>query len=68
VINLEPEPNGSLFIVMEYCDRGSLKDNQWKLNSNQIFSIMRGVLEGLSFMHSKRIVHRDIKPANILLT
>jgi mitogen-activated protein kinase kinase len=29
---------------------------------------MRGVLEGLSFMHSKRIVHRDIKPANILLT
>jgi serine/threonine protein kinase len=30
-----------------------------------IHKIMRDVLSGLAFMHSKRIIHADIKPANI---
>jgi serine/threonine protein kinase len=29
--------------------------------------ITRGILHGLSHLHSKRILHRDLKPANILL-
>lgn len=29
--------------------------------------IMRSLLHGLSYLHSKNIVHRDIKPANILI-
>lgn len=29
--------------------------------------IIRGILEGLAYIHSKRIMHRDLKPANIFL-
>lgn len=29
--------------------------------------LIRGILEGLSYIHSKRIMHRDLKPANIFL-
>lgn len=29
--------------------------------------LIRSMLEGLSYIHSKRIIHRDLKPANIFL-
>jgi serine/threonine protein kinase len=29
--------------------------------------IVRGILHGVSHLHSRRILHRDLKPANILL-
>ena len=44
-----------------------MDEHRWDFSAKELFSIMRGVLEGLSFMHSNRIVHRDVKPANILL-
>lgn len=60
-------------MVMEYCDMGNLTTIQ-NQKSNGIFSlqeskkIMNDVIEGLIYMHSKKIIHRDIKPENILLT
>ena len=36
------------------------------LNDEQCFHIMKGILSGLSHMHSRKIMHRDIKPENIL--
>lgn len=29
---------------------------------------MKGILEGVSYLHNKRIVHRDLKPENIVFT
>lgn len=31
-------------------------------------AIAARVLQGLAFLHRRRLVHRDIKPANILLS
>lgn len=60
---------GQVVIVSEYASGGSLHD---KLKTHGKFSVKEavemiiGVLNGLEFLHSKRIIHRDIKPANIL--
>jgi serine/threonine protein kinase len=64
---------GSLMILMEFCDRGSIRDlldtREQVLSEDQISVIIRDVLKGLQFIQTNhRIVHRDIKSANILLT
>ncbi|KAK1313081.1 Mitogen-activated protein kinase kinase 5 [Acorus calamus] len=57
-------------ILMEYMDSGSLESI---LNASGTFSeadlrgITRQVLQGLSYLHSHKIVHRDIKPSNLLI-
>lgn len=59
-----------LFIVMEYCEGGSLRN---KLQAGRIpiveaIQIAGQTARGLSKAHSSGIVHRDIKPENVLLT
>ena len=60
-------------LMMEYCDRGSLRDCmdflRVRLNENQVKIVMHDLLMGISLLHKKyQIIHRDIKAANILLT
>jgi serine/threonine protein kinase len=55
---------------MEYCGSMTLKDFIIKKfnEPNEIkIKLIRGILEGVSYIHSKRIIHRDLKPANIFL-
>lgn len=57
-------------IVMEFLSGGSLFD---LMSGNRRFAecevrhLMRQILVGLSYIHSRGIVHRDLKPENILL-
>lgn len=64
----------SIFIAMEFCEGGSL-DSIYKevkrlggrTGEKVLGKIAEGVLGGLTYLHSRRIIHRDIKPSNILL-
>lgn len=61
------ENNGRLFIVMEYIDGVTLRDNRQPLSVKRILDIGIQVAEGLAAAHGKGIVHRDIKPENIMI-
>ncbi|KAA6384055.1 MAG: hypothetical protein EZS28_020418, partial [Streblomastix strix] len=57
-------------ILMEYSNLGTLFDlikTQKDIPIPMIRVIMRQILQGLSYIHSKGIIHRDIKGGNILM-
>ena len=65
--------DNTLLLLMEYCDRGSLRDlldkREKVLSEDQIAIVMHDMLMGLNAIHNEhRIIHRDIKAANMLLT
>lgn len=59
---------------MELVSNGRLSDvikerfeKNEKFSDNEASSLMRGILNAVSYMHDKNIVHRDLKPENILV-
>eukprot|EP00808_Paulinella_micropora_P002718 g46625.t1 len=65
------QDEGQLWVLMEYCDRGSLDDllrkSGQRFQEGHIAYILRSTLEALKYLHQTcGIIHRDIKPANIL--
>lgn len=67
----DKSPSGMfLNIVTEYVET-NLEDYialNRSCSTDEIRMIYRQILEGLRYLHSKRICHRDIKPSNILLS
>ncbi len=64
------EHNGLYYLVMEYVDGCSLEDmieDEGKLSENKALPILKDILAGVNFAHSRGIIHRDIKPSNILI-
>ena len=65
------ESANNIYIVMEYCNGGSLSNALQRYGKPfpvQIIQyIMRQIVEGLKYIHSRRIIHRDIKLDNILV-
>ena len=61
------EHDGKLFIVMEYIEGFTLRDNKQPLSEKRILEIAAQVADGLGAAHEKGIVHRDIKPENIMI-
>ena len=60
---------GEPYLVMEYCDGGSLAD---RLTAGGAFAvgdalrILEGAASAIDTAHSTGVVHRDLKPANLL--
>ncbi|KAI3328098.1 kinase-like protein [Xylariaceae sp. AK1471] len=64
------ESQDSLFIAMEFCEHGDLKNHiceHGHLSEPQAQNITDQILQGLIFMHENGFAHRDLKPANILI-
>ena len=62
-----------IMIEMEYVSGGQLKrlyeqHDEPPLSDTQASQLMKSLLEGVQYIHSKQIIHRDLKPENILLT
>ena len=63
--------NYQIMIVMEFMERGSLADkltHHMPLPDSSVLKYLTQLLEGLSFLHRKKIYHSDIEPANLLIT
>ena len=64
------------YVIMEYCNGGSLSSclRKYKQLYNNPFTqqivqfLMKQILDGLIYIHSRKIIHRDIKLDNILVT
>ncbi|KAJ4399534.1 Protein kinase C signaling pathway involved MAPKK protein [Didymella pomorum] len=68
------DDDGTISIAMEFCEGGSLdavyrevKKLGGRTGEKVLGKVAEGVLNGLTYLHSHRIIHRDIKPSNILL-
>ncbi|OQS01970.1 kinase [Thraustotheca clavata] len=72
VISNEPK------IVMEYMDKGNLREFLVKIKRQVTIDITRhdvksvlfialAIADGLCYLHKLRIVHRDLKPLNVLM-
>ncbi|XP_043401896.1 serine/threonine-protein kinase Nek1 isoform X6 [Chelonia mydas] len=67
------EENGSLYIVMDYCEGGDLfrRINAQKgilFSEDQIMDWFVQICLALKHVHDRKILHRDIKSQNIFLT
>ena len=59
-----------LFIVMEFCQGGSLRNYIQKsspISETECLEITNQSCAGLKFLHDQKIMHRDIKTGNIFL-
>ncbi len=47
---------------MEYCNEGNLDKFINNGNKDLTQAIMKGITNGVAYLHSNKIVHRDLKP------
>jgi len=70
VIDFGAEPDGLLYIAMEYLDGRSLHHllrDEWPLSAARVADILMQTLAALAVAHDMGVVHRDLKPENIMV-
>ncbi|KAG9456007.1 hypothetical protein H6P81_000515 [Aristolochia fimbriata] len=56
---------GEIQVLLEFMDGGSLDGR--RLPEPLLADAARQILQGLAYLHRRKIVHRDIKPSNLLV-
>lgn len=77
--SFKSQDDKTVFIIIEYCDGGSLRDHiGFHLNKSShskpsrfkeelIWFWAGNMLKGIEYIHSKNIIHRDLKPDNVFV-
>ena len=59
-----------LKIVFDFYDfdlKKFITNKEYKPEEEKIKVILKKILNGVAYIHSKRVLHRDLKPQNILI-
>ncbi len=71
IFDLKTTDEGDTFVVMEYVSGPSLSNvlaqHPNGLPIEEVRRWMRGLIDGVSYLHDHGIVHRDLKPANLFM-
>jgi serine/threonine protein kinase len=70
VLDFGQEPDGLLYIAMEYLDGRDLFrviQHEWPLSTLRIADVLSQALAAIAVAHDLGIVHRDLKPENIMV-
>ncbi|MBK8915208.1 MAG: serine/threonine protein kinase [Phycisphaerales bacterium] len=69
VFDVRRDGGGDSWVVMEYISGPSLRDvliaEPQGLGPQKAAFFLRGIAQGLSYLHERGVVHRDLKPGNI---
>ncbi|XP_074065816.1 interferon-induced, double-stranded RNA-activated protein kinase isoform X2 [Macrotis lagotis] len=70
--NFQRSKSPCLFIVMELCEGGTLKNwidsRRCKVTDKTLpLNFFQQITEGVEYIHSQNLIHRDLKPSNIFL-
>jgi len=66
--SLDDEPVMDLYIQMELCKPYNLSNLIHKISPDEVLTIIKSLIDGVKYLHSKNIIHRDINPKNILFS
>ena len=64
------EDSQNTYMVLELCPGRSVRDivkSKGHLNEQETVKILQDVIDGLCYLHDKRIIHRDLKLENFLI-
>ncbi len=71
IFDLRTSDEGDTFVIMEYVAGPSLAsilaEHPHGLPLPEVRAWLKGLVEGVSYLHDHGIVHRDLKPANLFL-
>ncbi len=71
IFDLKTNDAGDAFVVMEYVAGPSLasvlKQHPGGLALSEVRDWLKGLVEGVAYLHDHGIVHRDLKPANLFM-
>jgi eukaryotic-like serine/threonine-protein kinase len=71
IFDLKSNDEGDSFVVMEYVAGPSLanvlKQHPQGLPPHEVRHWLKGLVEGVAYLHDHGVVHRDLKPANLFM-
>ncbi|OJW24602.1 MAG: hypothetical protein BGO49_06040 [Planctomycetales bacterium 71-10] len=71
IFDLKTNDGGDAFVVMEYVAGPSLAQVLRKhpkgLPADEVRHWLKGLVEGVAYLHDHGVVHRDLKPANLFM-